>query len=182
KRPKTSKPQTVADCWKIIADHLKEHDCALAVGIAAARDRLAEQFSIDASTSDASIGWLIESWTIHNGSNQIGLFPTPDDIAYLFMSLDEAADARRMLMEVEATNSPSKPSSWTSRIPVAENTAGDYLVVEFGNGPNGAVSRFSHETTRFRKTGKTFLSLLQCVAVDVATGTLCYDRDSNALR
>jgi cell wall assembly regulator SMI1 len=124
---------------------------------------------------------LIESWSLHDGSNQVGLFPEADDIAYLFMSVEEAAGARRMLMEVEAIDSPSQPSLWTFKIPVAENTAGDYLVIELGSGKEGSISRFSHETTRFRKTAKTFLELLQRVAVEVAQGNLCYDRDSNAL-
>jgi len=179
KRPKIPKPQTGTDCWKIIESHLNSSGVHLAAGLDDVRALVCNAFSIDADASNASIDCLIESWTLHNGSNQVGLFPVADDIAYLFMSVEEAAEARRMLMEVEAIDYPSQPSAWTSRIPVAENTAGDYLVIDLGCENDGAVSRFSHETTRFRKTAKTFLALLQRVAKDVAQGKLCYDRDSN---
>ena len=181
KRPKIPRPQNATDCWEIIDSHLNNNGVHLRAGLGDVRDLACKTFSIEAGMSNASIDCLIESWSLHNGSSQVGLFPEADDIAYLFMSVEEAADARRKLMEVEAMDSPSQPSLWRFKIPVAENTAGDYLVIELGSGKDGSISQFSHETTRFRKTAKTFLALLQRVAVEVAQGNLCYDRDSNAL-
>ena len=96
--------------------------------------------------------------------------------------MNEAIEARKELLEVQAIDSPSTDACWDSRLPVCGNSAGDYLVIDLANAGDSPIAHFSHETGKFLKVESSFLRLLQRTAIEIDKGQLIYDQESNSMR
>ena len=181
KPARISKPKTTEQCLEIINKHLSKYQVPLAAGLPDAREQMKSSFDLGEADLTDSLQVLALSWKLHNGSDSVGIFPVRDERAYLFMSLEDSIEDRKILMEVDAIDSPSEPSVWQSRIPIAENCVGDYLVIKIEDDGDYSVSHFSHETRRFRKHAKNFFELLQRTAVEIMREKLGYDPFENSL-
>jgi cell wall assembly regulator SMI1 len=113
------------------------------------------------------------------------MIPMLGEVSYLMLSLEDATSSRGMQLEVQdidgfdAEAGPWWSPSW---LPIAENTAGDYLVLECGdNSQQGNVLLFSHETREVGVRSKSLLNLMQEIAVGLKTGKYEWSADAGGV-
>jgi hypothetical protein len=132
--------------------------------------------SLPAPFSDsAGLGDLTTWFLLHDGSNETGIVPMPNDIPYYLMTLDESLQERAMMLRLfaEERHLPDVPPDFWSDtwLPIASNGAGDYLVWD---ATTARVMRFSHESRLVSLRAASILELFRDIASGLLTGKYTY--------
>ncbi len=94
----------------------------------------------------------------------------PEDASYTLLSVSDAAETRRLIGDVIASERVESGNDiWSdSWWPLADNGGGDVLVLDCGEGKAaGQILKFSHETRRATPFKKSVLALMQTIAVNL---------------
>ncbi len=172
KQAKVAKPKTIKECWAVIERWLAEKLPKVKLpGPAAMAAESSEFEALHLPVAEQ----LRESLAVHDGTGEFALVAVSSDSSYHILSYADAATAKKMMQEVWESESQLAKSPWWSATwwPIADNGGGDFLVLECGEGKrHGQILKFSHETRRTSVFARSFLAVLQGVAVDLVAGAV----------
>ncbi len=200
-KPKKSRPapatpgttSTIEESWKRINKWLKKN--------APDWDALNKKASKKAiKEAEALLGMplpeeLNQSYSYHDGGNQI--FPTPDplDIGFYLMPLDEVGNdwtIQKELLDIgefagehpESAKGIRKAWWNVGWIPFASNGGGDYFCIDMSPtsaGTIGQVISHNHETGEHLLLAPSLRQFLHQLASNLEEGMISYDEDEESL-